>query len=305
MPAEYQLRNLDVAALIVFRDLMRFRDPNVVAELLNVRPSIIAVYLRRLRQVFDDQLFSHSNDLMHPTPYALELGVKIESALASMGALVEDSKAHDWVYGNRFYRIAADENFSALAYSNTIAGIREGGHNTKISWKISRQADAFSLLERNEVDLVLCQDPYLGEDHIETAIATSRYAVVSRKDHPEISKKLTTESYLLLNHVEVSPEGQFFGPVDATLKVLREKRKVSVSAPSVEAACRLVSETNIVATMPSFLARLYAKHYNLILTNVPFKQPQAKFSAVHHSHSERDQTIAWLIGRIKKSLVIR
>ncbi len=305
MPAEYQLRNLDLAGLIVLRDLMRFRDPNVVAELLNVRPSIIAIYLRRLRHVFNDQLFSHSNDLMHPTPYALELGVKVEAALASLGSLVEYSKSHEWIYGHRFYRIAADENCSALAYSNTVAGIREAGPDSKISWKISRQSDAFSLLDRNQVDIVLCQDPYIGEDHVETVIATSRYAVVSRKAHPDISEKITTESYLLLNHVEVSPDGEFFGPVDATLKILREKRKVSACAPSVETACRLVSETDLVATMPSFLARLYAKHYNLTLTNVPFKQPPAKFSAVHHNHSERDQTVVWLIERIKKSLVIR
>jgi DNA-binding transcriptional LysR family regulator len=299
-----QLRQLDLSVLTIFRDLVQFRDPNIVGARLKLRTSAISECVRRLRVVFNDPLFTHVYDQMEPTPFALELALKVDAALGALTDIIDDPRDREWVYSRRLYRIAADEPMTALIFGSAVASLLDKAPGSRTSWRLSSHAEAFTLLNRNEIDLAVCLNPDIQPEHKRVVLAKSPYVVVARKSHPGISSPLTLETYLALNHVEINTEGELSGPLDVFVRRWRTKRNVLATAPSVETACRLIAEANIVATVPVALARPYIQAFDLNIWDLPFEYKPATFSVVRHVHSDHDQTITWMIDLIKGALTV-
>lgn len=90
--------NVDMRLLQVFLTLMDERNASQAAQKMQITGAAITYTLRRLREIFGDQLFTRLPHGMKPTPRALELEPPLR-AMLSMWESVE--KAETAAQGKR------------------------------------------------------------------------------------------------------------------------------------------------------------------------------------------------------------
>ncbi len=78
---EAQLRRLDLTLLLVFEEAMATGKLSAAAKRLGLTQSAISHALKRLREVFEDELFIRTPRGVQPTPRAMALRAPLADAL--------------------------------------------------------------------------------------------------------------------------------------------------------------------------------------------------------------------------------
>jgi DNA-binding transcriptional LysR family regulator len=87
------IRSLDVGMLRTFDALMRERSVSRAAARLFLSQPAVSASLNRLREVFDDPLFTRTGHGVTPTPRAHALAPQIGKVLADLARLLEGDPA--------------------------------------------------------------------------------------------------------------------------------------------------------------------------------------------------------------------
>jgi DNA-binding transcriptional LysR family regulator len=82
------LSNIDLNLLISLQVLLEERNVSRAAESLHITQPAMSKTLSRLRELFDDPLFTRSSHGMQPTPRAMELEGDLNAILGGISKLV-------------------------------------------------------------------------------------------------------------------------------------------------------------------------------------------------------------------------
>jgi DNA-binding transcriptional LysR family regulator len=118
--------------------------------------------------------------------------------------------------------------------------------------------------------------------------------VLARRDHPLVKKELTLERYLAAEHVHVSSRRRGAGLEDQALHRMGLTRRVRLRCQHYAAACRVVSCTDLLATLPMRYARIANEPYANRLLALPFKVPALELHLYWHAGGENDGANRWL-----------
>ena len=83
-----RLSRMDLNLLVAFQVLLEEQNVSKAAERLFITQSAMSKTLSRLRELFDDHLFTRSAQGMVPTPRAIELHAELEKVLLMIDSLV-------------------------------------------------------------------------------------------------------------------------------------------------------------------------------------------------------------------------
>src|SRR5262245_51317346 len=149
------IRKLDLTLLLVFQEVMRHRKLTVVAERLGLTQSSISHSLRRLRDVFGDELFLRRHNGVEPTSRARELEPVMRQVIEALrGAIkVDQPFAPENVRG--VVRISMADHYCALIGAPLLRGISEGAPNLQVSIRPLVRRAALGALGANDIDLAL------------------------------------------------------------------------------------------------------------------------------------------------------
>jgi DNA-binding transcriptional LysR family regulator len=87
-----ELAKIDLNLLIALQILLEEKNVSRAAERLFITQPAMSKTLSRLRQVFDDALFTRSGHGMQPTPRATELEKDLAAILGDISQLVSGSR---------------------------------------------------------------------------------------------------------------------------------------------------------------------------------------------------------------------
>ena len=93
--SQRDIRSLDIGMLRTFDALMRERSVSRAAARLFLSQPAVSASLNRLREAFDDPLFTRNAHGVTPTPRAQALATQVEKVLADIGALLDAGRAFD------------------------------------------------------------------------------------------------------------------------------------------------------------------------------------------------------------------
>jgi len=79
---EIDIRLLDMTLLLVFQEVMASGKSTVAASRLGLTQPAISHALKRLRSIFDEELFVRRSAGLEPTAFARELAPKVAAILA-------------------------------------------------------------------------------------------------------------------------------------------------------------------------------------------------------------------------------
>src|SRR4029079_18447676 len=124
-----------------------------------------------------------------------------------------------------------------------------------------------------------------------------RYVYVARRGHPVVKGSLTLEQLRELPHALASPPGTPHAmAVEQVLRSRRVRAPIALQARSFLSVVPIVAETDLVAVVPSNLARLVATQLKLQLIVAPMKVPGFDVTMAWHTRFHREPAVSWLRG---------
>ncbi len=296
-----ELRRLDLTVLLVFLGLLRHRKATDVAKELGLTQSGVSQALKRLRDIFDDDLFLRRPHGMEPTAIALGLEAPVAAAVEAVRGALGQSKTFDPAKATGTIRLAALDVEQASILPVLVRQLIATAPGLQLSMLPLSRRQAMDALSAGEVDLAVGFFWNVPESLISVPLHQQGFAVVGR---PEVLGKtpVTLERYTSLTHILVSPAGDLTGVVDDALGALGLSRRVVASVPQFFPALAAVAETDCITTLPHGLAKRYATILGLSIQDPPLELRSFTVSALRHRRNEHDRRILWVLKTISENL---
>ncbi|MCO3127948.1 LysR family transcriptional regulator [Pseudomonas aeruginosa] len=227
------------------------------AERLNFSQLSVSVHLAKLRAIFDDPLLLPGPRGMRPTARAEELREPLRLALEALEQTVAPAAPFDPAQSRHTWRVAATDYAESAVLLPLLAALRGQAPDLR------------------------CR-----------RLFSERYVLAGRAGHPGLRRRPTLKQFCRLDQVIVSPDGGgFLGPTDQALAELGAERRVALSVPHFLFLRAVLESTDLVAMLPSRLAR---GRDTLRVVEAPLEVPGYDLAMLWHERSHRDPAHRWL-----------
>lgn len=295
-----KLRRLDLTTLLVFLGLMRLRKATVVGEELGLTSPGISHALKRLREVFGDELFLRRPHGLEPTDFAIQLEPRVRRAVEELRDALSAPGVFDPSVAEAIVRISAFDYELSTIVPPLVGIIAREAPGIRIVAQADGRDVALAALADGKLDLAIGYFWDAPKSIHLTRLYAESYVVVARADDPIARKALTLARYCAACHVLVSPSGELSGVVDSALRKFGKSRRVISATPLFLPALAMVRETGALATVPRRLAMRFAEPFGLAVLKPPIAVREFSVSLARHIRNARNPMHDWLEALLVK-----
>ncbi len=294
-----ELRRLDLTLLLVFLGLLRHRKGAAVADDLGLTQSAVSQALKRLRDIFGDDLFLRRPHGMEPTATALALEVPVTQAVEALRGAMGVARRFDPARAEGTVRIAALDAEQAVVIPALAARLGHNAPGLCLSILPLGRSQAVEALAEGRADLSLgflwdAPDWISGERLYDEGFLIAGLAE-ALPDAPRID----LDTYCAADHVLISPAGDLRGIVDERLEEMGHARRVVLGLPAFLPALAAVAASGALVTLPARLARAFAPGFGLVTADPPLEIRRFPVSVFWHRRNDADPRTAWLRDQIR------
>jgi DNA-binding transcriptional LysR family regulator len=297
-----ELRRLDLTLLLVFLGLLRHRKALDVAVELGLTQSAISQSLRRLRDIFGDELFLRRPHGMEPTATALALEAPVAAAVAALRGALGAARSFDPAKATGLVRVAALDAEQAVLIPPLAARLRTLAPGLTVSVLALGRAAAMEALAEGRADLAL---GYIWEvpDAISAElIYQESFLVAGRPDVLPHAPRIDLDAFCAADHVLISPGGDLRGVVDDQLEAMGRSRRVILSLPAFLPALAAVAASDALVTLPARVAKGFSPGFGLVVAEPPIPVRTFPVSVFWHRRNETDARTIWIRRQIGEEL---
>jgi DNA-binding transcriptional LysR family regulator len=289
-----QLRRLDLTLLLVFLGLLRHRKASAVAQELGLTQSAISQALKRLRDIFGDELFLRRPHGMEPTAAALALEAPVAGAVEALRSALGAARRFDPAEAEGTVRIAALDAEQAVLVPPLAAKLRRSAPGLRLSVLPLGRNEAVAALADGRADLAFgflwdMPDRISGE-----RLYDEGFLVAARAEALPDAPAIGLDAYCAADHVLVSPAGHLSGIVDRHLSDIGRARRVVLGLPAFLPALATVAASGGLVTLPARLARAFAPGFDLVTAHPPIEIRRFPVSVFWHRRNDSDPRTRWL-----------
>lgn len=300
--SQTELRKLDLTLLLVFLGLLRHRKAAAVAGELGLTQSAISQALKRLRDVFRDELFLRRPHGMQPTAAALALEVPVAQAVAALRSALTVTRSFDPATADGVVRIAALDSEQAVIMPRFAARIRQMAPQLRLSVLPLGRRDAIEALGDGRAEIALgflwdAPDSLSKRNLYQESFLVAGLA----RALPE-APRISLDAYCAADHVLVAPGGDLTGIADRTLEAMGRSRRIVLGLPSFLPALAAVAQSGAIVTLPRRVAQDFAAGFGLVTAEPPIEIRRFPVSAFWHRRNDSDPLTQWLVQGLVQEL---
>ncbi|RUO18476.1 hypothetical protein CWE08_11185 [Aliidiomarina iranensis] len=288
-----QLSKIDLNLLRVLVAIHRERQLARAATELSLTPSAISHALRRLRDIFDDELFVRSGRYLRPTALCEKLAPELNEVLARMQGLLSRGVNFSPATTQRVFRIGMPEAIEAELYPRLYRQFQHAAPNAKFESLAVPHAQIGDYLLNRKADVVVDVAIAARAPVMQRPLLKEPFAVLSREQD---KNQLTQARYLASKHIAVSTRARGSVLEDLLLKELGVERDILARVQSYQTAAQLVSQTGALLTLPERIAKQLVTQYNLRNWPMPIDVPATRLQLYWHSAYQHDPALSWLLA---------
>jgi DNA-binding transcriptional LysR family regulator len=289
-----ELRRLDLTLLLVFLGLIRHRKALDVASELGLTQSAISQSLKRLRDIFGDDLFLRRPHGLEPTAVALALEVPLAQAVDSLRTALGATRAFDPATARGHLRVAALDAQQAVLIPPLAARLQKLAPGLTLSALPLARGAAIDALTQGQVDLAFGFIWDTPGSILHERLYDETYLVVGRPASLPDAPMISLDAYCAADHVLVAPGGDLRGVVDEQLESMGRSRKVVLGLPAFLPALAAVSASSALATLPARVAQAFAPGFGLVTAQPPLDIRSFPVSVFWHRRNNADPRITWV-----------
>ncbi len=300
------LQSFDLNLLLAFESLMVERSVTRAARRLNHSQPAKSNPLAQLRSTFDDPLLVKTREGMKPTPTAQALIVPVGEALAQLRAALDEKPAFDAAVNRRTFHLLANDYVETLLLAPLLKGFHAKAPGVTI--RVDRQASLFqppspsALTGPHDLAIGFFPDALSLESSIHSELIwEERNVCIASRSHPRVRGRLTLKQYATASHVAVFYKSEGPGVIDTILAQHGYARRVATFVPHFAVVPFIVASSDLIATVPERLARVFASVLKLQVLAAPLMIPPFRLAMLWHERNDRDAAHLWLRNLIAET----
>lgn len=309
------LERVDLNLLIYLDVLLREKNVTRAAEYLGITQPALSNALRRLREMFGDPLLIRSSEGMTPTERALQLQPQIRQSLADLQKVLEPTGTFDAQKSKRVFRIMASDYAEATLVPRLSMAMRNQAPGIVLDFLTPSDVD-YKDMEQGKVDVAINRFNEIPQSFHQITVWRDSFSCLLNPDNPAL-KYFNLDAYLEAKHIWVSKTGMGvgfgvnpkksggLGWIDKALDDLGLKRNISIFTRHYQMPALIAESNDLIATLPSRIAKLQAANSNLVIMPPPFDIPEFElkmaWSPLLH-HNAAHQWLRALIMTVAKEI---
>lgn len=293
------LDRLDLNLLHVFDTIYREGSLTRAARALHLTQPAVSHSLARLREHFDDPLFSRQGNQMVPTPLARRFLESMRPGLTQIRSAVNQFHAFDPVNQRKTYSLALRDILESTFLPQLMNRL-EGYPELEISSQRIPRRDMETHLAAGKLDFAVDVLLPVSNQTAHERLRRDRLVVLARARHPLTQGSLTMDRYLEARHVLVSSRTAGPGIEDFELSRSGVQRQIRLRCQHYYAACRVVENSDLLLTMPETYARIIAERSDIQILTPPADLPDIDVHLYWHKAYEREPALIWFREQLRQ-----
>jgi DNA-binding transcriptional LysR family regulator len=293
------LNRLDLNLLHVFDTIYREGSLTRAAKALHLTQPAVSHSLSRLREHFDDPLFSRQGNQMVPTPLARRFLESMRPGLTQIQGAVNQFHAFDPASQRKTYSLALRDILESTFLPQLMQRLEDYPELEISSQRIPRR-DMETLLAAGKLDFAVDVLLPVSNQTAHERLRRDRLVVLARANHPLTQGTLTMDRYLEARHVLVSSRSEGPGIEDFELSRFGVQREIRLRCQHYYAACRVVESSDLLLTMPEIYARIIAERSDIRILTPPADLPAIDVHLYWHKAYEREPALIWFREQLRE-----
>jgi len=287
-------RNIDLNLLVVFNEIFQEQQISSVAKRLKLSQPAVSNALARLRKTFDDQLFVRTKEGMQPTPFAEQLAEPIRLALNGLMQAMNVQENFDAANSSRHFTIALTDVAELYFMPILIEQLAKLAPNIRISTQRTDTINLMNELGSGKIDLAIGAFDAISEALYQRRLFNQNYVVMMRAKHPLADEPITLKKLLATEHLMVASHESPYDRINQRLEKAGVLKRVKFSVPHFTAVPYIISNSDLLVTVPQKLAESAATPFKLHYQSTPLRLPDLQTNIFWHRRFHQDQGSQWL-----------
>jgi LysR family transcriptional regulator, mexEF-oprN operon transcriptional activator len=289
----------DLNLLRTFVALIEERSTVRAGRRLFLSQSTVAGALSRLREAFGDELLVRNGRALEPTARALELLDAIRPHLDGLAASLTAVSPFLPASDRRVFRLGCTDAVAVSALPRLTASLRRDAPGCDLVVRIGDYRGFPEMLAAAEVSTVL---GYLRDDPPATArvrvLRQSPWVLVRDPATPPVAD---LDDFCTRAHALVTPMGDLAGFVDESLVKQGRQRRVALGVANFLSLLAVVPGSDLVATVPDFVAYGLASLGDLAVEPCPVAIPPVTNTLAWRAATDRDPAERWFRQKVTEA----
>ena len=288
------ISRVDLNLFIVFEAIYTEGTVTRASAQLNLTQPAISHALNRLRSMFDDPLFVRQGNGMVSTPLARSIIEPVRQALRVLEMTLTENGKFDPSQASKQFNLALRDVLESTVLPPLLESITRQAPEINLAAIQVERRELVSELAAGTLDVAIDMLLPLPPEIRRQQIYRDNTVVLVRKDHSVIKGALNLDNYLQAEHILASSRRKGMGLEDFELSRLGLQRRIRLRCQHYFAACRVVSQTDLLLTMPLAYARIVNQQYNNQILPIPLAMPSWDVYLYWHQNLENDPANRWL-----------
>ncbi|MDP8996759.1 MAG: LysR family transcriptional regulator [Pseudomonadota bacterium] len=286
---------LDLNLLRVFDALMAERSVTRAAERIGRTQSAVSHALNRLREIFEDELFSRDGKTMEATPRARELASVVSVALSDILSAIDrhlnfepsESRRHFWLGLSDYTAVGFLPEF-------TRRFTREAP-NAKLNIVNAVANDVLPLLRTGELDCaVLANAPITSSEFNNVVLSIDRIVCAAWRGNPIIRNSMSLKTFCEAAHLQISSDGVAEGTADIMLRQRGLSRNVVATIPYYLVAPWVIKSTDLLTIFGDRMMLVIDAASETAMLPTPIALPDLQVSLLYGRRVQAEPGNIWL-----------
>tara|TARA_R110001599_G_scaffold353870_1_gene601343 strand:+ start:131404 stop:132387 length:984 start_codon:yes stop_codon:yes gene_type:complete len=295
------LAKIDLNLLISLQILIKEQSVSRAAERLHITQPAMSKTLFRLRQLFDDPLFTRSSHGMRPTPRTQGLAQELDGVLAGIHQLVAGSRFDPHTFIGEV-SLALSEYIGLALLPDLVASLEIQAPHLSVR-VISRAENQLEQLALGELDFAIhAEHHHYGPDYRVEKLGASATTLFARENHPLTREAITEQSlarYPLirlyvpdLEQLEIQRNSELYA-------LLLESSRGSLEISHLLTALEVLRSTNHIMPAPAYILQNEGATRGICaLPPLASGLPTTNYALVAHQRTAHSPLHNWLWNEI-------
>jgi len=301
-----RLSRMDLNLLIALQVLLQEKNVTRAAERLHITQPAMSKTLQRLREAFDDPLFTRTAHGLVPTPRAEQLQEPLANLLEQLDATLF-SEEFDPLTAKGTLHIATPEAVATAVFARLIERFTTRAPHLQLK-TYNVMHDYQEALVNGFLDFAIYLENHETDGFLSISLPPTRVKVWVNGEHP-LAKKSTMSVAEFCQYPHISLLLPHFNdrgnsPIDAKLNSMGLQRRVLLQTSQLMLALEALKTTPSILVTADYIAQYGLTRGQLV--HVPIEdgeqvfQPELPLYLVQHQRTRNSQLHRWMVEQIEE-----
>ena len=284
---------LDLYDFVLLKEIRSARSVTGAVPHVGLSQPAMSIRLGHLRRHFGDPLFVRTSGGLMSTPFLDSLMVDIEHAIKLLSPEENARRVFDPATSDRRFRIGLSHIAQMVMLPEILGHVKSVGPGLKVD-SFDLDASTASMLESGQLDLAVGYTLELHNGFFQQRLFAENYSCIMRRCHPRIGQSLSKEQFHQEEHLALIAPATGHSLLDKVLEERGVHRNVTARVSSFLGLEQILASTDLLAVVPSRLARTLAHGERIKTLSLPFPSPTYEVRQYWHERFHYDLGNRWL-----------